>query len=61
MLNEKDYKVILEYYNIPIPKNKKQLKMKARKILDNDLCKVYCSTNLLLRLNFPTFSKIQSI
>ena len=47
MLTKKDYRAILEYYNIPIPKNKKQLKMKASKILDNYLCKVYCSTNLL--------------
>ena len=34
-----DYKQILEFYNIPIPKSKKLLKVEAEKIMATKLCK----------------------
>lgn len=38
-LNNKDYKIILEYYKKPIPKSKRLLKMEAEKMLASKLCK----------------------
>lgn len=38
-LTNNDYKRILEFYNKPIPKSKRLLKMQAEKILANKLCK----------------------
>ena len=35
----KDYKNILDFYNIPIPTNSKQIKEKAESIMANKLCK----------------------
>jgi len=37
-ISKKDYIKILEYYNIPIPTNNKNLKEKAEAILANKLC-----------------------
>ena len=37
-ISKKDYIKILEYYNISIPKNNKNLKEKAETILANKLC-----------------------
>ena len=34
-----DYKQILEFYNIPIPKSKKLLKIEAEKIMATKLCR----------------------
>ena len=38
-LNNKDYKHILEFYNIPIPKSNKILGVTALNILSNKLCR----------------------
>jgi len=38
-LNTSDYKAILEYYELPIPKSKNALKTRAEDILANKLCK----------------------
>jgi len=38
-LNSTDYKTILEYYEKPIPKSRRLLKMAAEKILATKLCK----------------------
>jgi hypothetical protein len=38
-LTNKDYTQILEYYNKPIPKSKRLLKMQAEKIFATKLCK----------------------
>lgn len=38
-LTTNDYKHILEFYNKPIPKSKRILKMQAEKILTNKLCR----------------------
>ena len=38
-LTNNDYKHILAFYNKPIPKSKRLLKMQAEKILANKLCK----------------------
>jgi hypothetical protein len=38
-LSINDYKQILEFYNIPIPKSKKLLKVEAEKIMANKLCR----------------------
>ena len=38
-LMNSDYTKILNYYDIPIPKNKKQLKTDAENILADKLCK----------------------
>ncbi len=38
-LSINDYKKILEFYNIPIPKSKKLLKVEAEKIMANKLCR----------------------
>ena len=38
-LTNKDYKQILDYYNKPIPKSKRILKINAEKILAEKLCK----------------------
>ena len=38
-LNNNDYKQILEFYNLPIPKSKRILKNSAEKILANKLCR----------------------
>jgi len=39
VLNNKDYKKILDYYNKPIPNSKRLLKFNAEKILTEKLCK----------------------
>jgi hypothetical protein len=38
-LTNKDYKQILDYYNKPIPKSNRLLKINAEKILAEKLCK----------------------
>jgi hypothetical protein len=38
-ISKKDYIKILNYYNISIPKNNKNLKNKAEEILANKLCR----------------------
>ena len=38
-LNKTDYKKILEYYNKPIPKSIKKLRLEAEKIMASKLCK----------------------
>lgn len=38
-LTNNDYKRILEYYNKPIPKSKRLLKMQAEKMLVSKLCR----------------------
>ena len=38
-LTNKDYKLILKYYKLPIPRNKKNTRKKAVNILANKLCK----------------------
>ncbi len=38
-LTNEDYKDILNYYNQPIPKSKRLLKINAEKILSEKLCK----------------------
>jgi len=38
-LNNKDYKQILNFYNLPIPKTNKNLKESAEKILYDKLCR----------------------
>lgn len=38
-LTNNDYKRILEYYNKPIPKSKRLLKIQAEKMLVNKLCR----------------------
>ena len=38
-LNNNDYKKILEYYHLPIPKLNSNLKETAEKILSNKLCR----------------------
>lgn len=38
-LNNNDYKQILEFYNLPIPKSNRILKESASKILSNKLCR----------------------
>jgi hypothetical protein len=38
-LNNNDYKQILEFYNLPIPKSNRILKESAGKILSNKLCR----------------------
>ena len=38
-LNNADYKKILEYYEKPIPKSKRLLKMNAEKIMSEKLCR----------------------
>jgi len=38
-INYKDNIKILKYYNINIPKSRKQIKQKAEKILSNKLCR----------------------
>lgn len=38
-LTNNDYKRILEFYNKPIPRSKRLLKMHAEKILANKLCR----------------------
>jgi hypothetical protein len=38
-LNNSDYRKILEFYNLPIPSNKKILKKKAEDILALKLCR----------------------
>jgi hypothetical protein len=38
-LTNKDYTQILEYYNKPIPKSKRLLKIEAEKIIATKLCK----------------------
>lgn len=38
-LTQKDYKDILKFYNMSIPKTKKQRKRKAEKILAEKLCR----------------------
>jgi hypothetical protein len=38
-LTNNDYKKILEYYNKPIPKSKRLLKIEAEKIIATKLCK----------------------
>lgn len=38
-LNNADYKAILEYYNLPIPKSNNVLKNNAEDILTKKLCK----------------------
>jgi hypothetical protein len=38
-LNNTDYKSILEYYNAPIPKSSRLLKVNAENILANKLCR----------------------
>ena len=38
-LNNADYKKILEYYEKPIPKSKRLLKMSAEKIMSEKLCR----------------------
>uniref|UniRef100_A0A6C0EGW3 Uncharacterized protein n=1 Tax=viral metagenome TaxID=1070528 RepID=A0A6C0EGW3_9ZZZZ len=37
-ITKKDYIKILEYYNVPIPNNNKNIKEKAETILANKLC-----------------------
>ncbi len=38
-LNNNDYKHILEYYQKPVPKSKRLLKMTAEKIMSEKLCR----------------------
>jgi hypothetical protein len=38
-LSLKDYKKILNYYNLPIPTSKKQIREKAENIMASKLCK----------------------
>ena len=38
-LNKSDYKTILNYYNLPIPKHNSTLKHKAEQILSEKLCR----------------------
>jgi hypothetical protein len=38
-LSNKDYISILRYYDLSIPRSKKEIKMKAEKIMANKLCK----------------------
>jgi len=38
-LNTNDYKLILEFYNIPIPKTSRLIKTEAEKILAEKLCR----------------------
>ena len=38
-LNKTDYTTILNYYNLPIPKNTSTLKNKAEQILSEKLCR----------------------
>jgi hypothetical protein len=38
-LTNNDYKKILEFYNKPIPKSKRLLKMQAEKLLSGKLCR----------------------
>jgi hypothetical protein len=38
-LTQHDYKQILDYYKMPIPANKKQMKHDAEKIIAEKLCK----------------------
>ena len=38
-LTHNDYKKVLNYYNVPIPKTNKQTKIHAENILSNKLCK----------------------
>jgi hypothetical protein len=37
-ITKKDYTKILQYYNVDVPNNTKNLKMKAENILANKLC-----------------------
>jgi hypothetical protein len=38
-LTNNDYKKILEFYNKPIPKSKRLLKLQAEKLLSSKLCR----------------------
>jgi len=38
-MDKNDYKKILEYYNIPIPKSNRILRLEAEKIMASKLCK----------------------
>jgi len=38
-ISNDDYKKILEFYDKPIPKSKRLLKIEAEKIMDNKLCR----------------------
>jgi hypothetical protein len=60
-LNTNDYKKILQYYDLPIPKTSNQIKNKAEKILADKLCscikKIENSNNMEESINIGICTK----
>ena len=50
-LTNKDYKRILAYYNVPIPKNKKKIVPMAEKLLATKLC--HCIKDVTKKIKEP--------
>lgn len=50
-LNKNDYKKILEYYNLTIPKSYRLLKSKATSIISDKLCKCIKKVNKTYKKN----------
>ena len=54
-LNQEDYKTVLNYYNLNIPKNRSQIKQKAEDIIAQKLC------NCVKKINTSVTEQPQSI